>query len=133
MERRIAKILRMRGPIRPGSGESIEKIFIGITHPDPGLGREPVKAAQPVHRRLQPSIIENLRLIGLAWRARRDGALPFMAAPLPQGLIDFTSSNQPQADSLFTQLKHELRDRSVSDTELLPDRVLPISVLAKLG
>src|SRR5437016_6248261 len=55
-----------------------------------------------------------------------------MAAPLPQGLIHFAPGDQPQAHRLVAQLENELRDGSVSDTELLPDRVLPISILAQL-
>src|SRR5262245_4163471 len=96
MKGRIAQKLDIGGTLLPGTGEGAEKIFVGVADPQTRLGREPVELAQPLRRRFEPRIVEDLRLVGgaPAWFVR----LPVVSVPEPDAVVAFAPGEQAKAN-----------------------------------
>ena len=82
----------------PHAGEHVEKILIRVADPKPGLGREPVKFAQPIDGRFEAVILQNLRLIRAAFAFGFD--VPFVAGPFPKAAVEIALGLQAQFEAV---------------------------------
>ena len=116
----IAEIISFLRPVGPDARQRAEEAFIGVAHPQAGLGREPIQPAQPLRGRFEARVVQNLGFApgapGLPGLVQQ----PFMAVPEPETLIALALGLQSQAHRLVEQLEEELRLRRMGHAKLLP-------------
>ncbi len=118
LEGRVAEAFRLRGKVRPGERERIEKTLVCVANPEPRFGSEPVQPPKPLGRSFEPRIVEDFRLLGRALGRAR--GLPFVTAPLPGALVALAFRQYAEANHFVRQLENKLRHRRMRDAELVP-------------